>query len=60
MSIIANILKAVKAAGLKDKVRGIIGGAPVTQAFCNQIGTDTYTLDAASAADKAAAFCIGG
>ena len=60
MGIMANILKAVKAVGLKDKVRGIIGGAPVTQVFCNQIGADTYTLDTASAVDKAAAFCIGG
>ena len=33
----------------------MIGGAPVTQAYCDQIGADAYTVDAASAADKALA-----
>ena len=44
---------AVKAAGLANKVKVMIGGAPVTEAFCAQIGADAYTPDAASAADKA-------
>ena len=35
----------------------MIGGAPVTQSFCDQIGADKYTADAASAADAAVAIC---
>ena len=40
--------------GLRDKYTVMVGGAPVTQAFCDQIGADLYTADAASAADAAA------
>ena len=47
-----------EAAGIRDKVKIMIGGAPVTDAFCQQIGADAYTPDAASAADKALEFCI--
>lgn len=35
----------------------MVGGAPVTQAFCDQIGADVYTPDAATAADAAAELC---
>ena len=41
----------------QDQVKIMIGGAPVTQEFCNQIGADCYTADAASAADAAVVFC---
>ena len=34
----------------------MVGGAPVTESFCQQIGADKYTSDAASAADAAVAF----
>ncbi len=44
---------AVKEAGLTDKVKTMIGGAPVTQAYAEQIGADGYAPDAASAADTA-------
>ncbi len=44
---------AVKEAGIGSKVRTMIGGAPVTQAYSDQIGADGYAPDAASAADKA-------
>lgn len=44
---------AVKEAGLTDKVKTMIGGAPVTQAYADQIGADGYAPDAASAADTA-------
>jgi 5-methyltetrahydrofolate--homocysteine methyltransferase len=43
--------EAVRAAGLDAKV--IIGGAPVTQAYCDSIGADGYSADAASAAELA-------
>ncbi len=45
------VVEAVKASDLSTKV--MIGGAPVTQAFCDEIGADGYAPDAASAADLA-------
>ena len=50
------IVDAIVAAGLRDKVKIMIGGAPVTQEFADQIGADVYTPDAASAAEVARAF----
>ena len=47
------VVEAVKASDLGDKTKIIIGGAPVTQAFCDEIGADGYSPDAASAADLA-------
>lgn len=57
MSEMENVVKKAKEAGIRDKVKIMIGGAPVTQAFCDQIGADCYTPDAASAADAAVEFC---
>jgi corrinoid protein of di/trimethylamine methyltransferase len=51
------VVEAATAAGIRDKVKIMVGGAPVTQAFCDQIGADSYSADAASAAIAAAAFC---
>ena len=51
------VVDAVNASPLKGKVRVMVGGAPVTQSFCDSIGADRYTPDAASAADAALAFC---
>ena len=48
-----DIVEAIKAAGLRDKVRITVGGAPVTQSFSDEIGADGYAPDAASAADLA-------
>ena len=45
------VIKAIKEAGLD--VKTMVGGAPVTQAFADEIGADGYAPDAASAADKA-------
>ena len=44
-------IDALKAAGLRDKVKIMIGGAPVTQGYADEIGADAYTPDAATAAD---------
>lgn len=57
MGVMGDVVKAVVDAGLRDKVKIMIGGAPVTEAFCRQIGADAYTPDAASAAEQAVAFC---
>ena len=54
MPVMAEVVKAVEAAGLKDKVKVMIGGAPVTEEFCKSVGADYYTSDAASAAAVAA------
>ncbi len=57
MPVMAEVVKAAEAAGIREKVKIMIGGAPVTEDFCAQIGADAYTSDAASAADQAVAFC---
>ena len=49
-------IEALKAAGLRDKVKVMVGGAPVTASFANEIGADAYTPDAASAAEVCRAF----
>ncbi|MDR3121996.1 MAG: corrinoid protein [Clostridiales bacterium] len=56
MGEMKNVVDAVKDSELAGKVKVMIGGAPVTQAFCEQIGADCYTSDAASAADAAALY----
>jgi 5-methyltetrahydrofolate--homocysteine methyltransferase len=48
-----DILLALKAAGLRDKVKVMIGGAPVTQQYATKIGADIYAPDASSAAQRA-------
>ncbi|MBP5207367.1 MAG: corrinoid protein [Clostridia bacterium] len=57
MGVMADVVEKAKEAGIRDKVKIMIGGAPVDEAFCEKIGADKYTPDAASAADAAAAFC---
>jgi 5-methyltetrahydrofolate--homocysteine methyltransferase len=49
MSNMQNTIEALKAAGLRDRVKVIIGGAPVTDAYAKQIGADAYAPDASSA-----------
>jgi len=57
MNVMADVVKAAEAAGIRDKVKIMIGGAPVNEEFRASIGADCYTVDAASAADAAAEFC---
>ena len=57
MGVMADVVKAAEAAGIRDSVKIMVGGAPVTDAFCQQVGADAYTPDAASAAEKAVEFC---
>ena len=51
------VVDALSGTAIKDRVKVLVGGAPVTQAFCDSIGADCYTEDAASAADAALALC---
>lgn len=53
MNGIEEVVKLAQAEGIRDQVKIMVGGAPVTQAFADQIGADVYTSDAASAADAA-------
>ena len=50
------VVELIKNSDIADKVSIMIGGAPVTQAFCDQIGADCYTPDAATAAEAALQF----
>ena len=54
MPVMEQVVAALKEAGVRDQVKILVGGAPVTQEFCDQIGADVYTADGASAAKKAA------
>ena len=60
MGEMRNIVEAVKASEMKDQVKVMIGGAPITQAYCDQIGADCYTPDAATAAEAALKLCTAG
>ncbi|MDR0601909.1 MAG: corrinoid protein [Treponema sp.] len=51
-----DVIEAIKNAGLRDSVKIMVGGAPVTQSFADEIGADAYTPDAASAAEVCRSF----
>ncbi|MDR2096536.1 MAG: corrinoid protein [Treponema sp.] len=50
------VIDTLKTAGLRDRVKIMVGGAPVTQNFADEIGADAYTPDAASAAEVCRSF----
>ena len=47
------VVEEFQKAGVRERYKIMIGGAPITQSFCNAIGADSYTPDAATAADAA-------
>jgi 5-methyltetrahydrofolate--homocysteine methyltransferase len=49
-------VKALEEAGLRDRVKVMVGGAPATLRFADDIGADGYAANAASAADLAKRF----
>jgi 5-methyltetrahydrofolate--homocysteine methyltransferase len=53
MPAMADTIKALEQAGIRNKVKVMIGGAPVTQSYADEIKADGYAPDAASAVDKA-------
>ena len=53
MSVMKEVVELAAEKGIRDNVKILIGGAPVTQDFCDKIGADIYTNDAASCADEA-------
>ena len=57
MNVMAEVVKEAEKQGIRDQVKIMIGGAPVTEEFAKQIGADAYTTDAATASDVAVQFC---
>ena len=56
MAEMGNVVQYFAQKGKRDQVKIMVGGAPVTQSFCESIGADCYTPDAATAAE--AAVCL--
>ena len=57
MDVMEDVVKCAIEKGVRDKVKIMVGGAPVTDEFCKKIGADCYTSDAASAANAAGELC---
>ncbi len=57
MGVMEEVIKEAEEKGIRGKVKIMVGGAPVTDAFAKQIGADAYTPDASTAADLAASYC---
>lgn len=53
MVYMKEVIQGLKEAGLRDKVKVIVGGAPLTQAYADKIEADGYAADAATAIDLA-------
>lgn len=53
MDEIRTVIKLAEERGIRDKVKIMIGGAPVSQEYCDMVGADVYTVDAAAAARAA-------
>lgn len=53
MTQMESVVKGFSDAGIRNDVKIMIGGAPVTQNYCDSIGADIYTADAATAAEVA-------
>jgi len=47
------VIEALEKNGLRDKVKTMVDGTPVTQSFADEIGADGYAVDAISAVAKA-------
>jgi 5-methyltetrahydrofolate--homocysteine methyltransferase len=56
MPMIGKTIEAIEAAGLRERVKIMVGGAPVTANFARQIGADGYAPDASQAAKLAKSF----
>ncbi len=54
-----DIVQALQAAGLRDSLKVMIGGAPVTEQYARDIGADFYAPDAASASQRARQMMLG-
>jgi 5-methyltetrahydrofolate--homocysteine methyltransferase len=52
MMMVPEVINAIEAAGLRGKIKVIVGGAPVTRQWAAEVGADAYAPDAASAVDR--------
>ena len=52
MPMMKNVVELVRGRGLQDRIKVIVGGAPVSDAWARQIGADAYGYDAASAVER--------
>ncbi len=57
MTQMKDVVIAAEQAGIRDKIKIMIGGAPVTESYCESIGADYYAPDAATAAEIAVGIC---
>ena len=57
MPVMGDVVKTAKAQGIRDQVKIMIGGAPITDAYCQEVGADWYTSDAVRCAEKAVEYC---
>ncbi len=53
MTEMKNVVATLEEAGVRARVKIMVGGAPITQEYCDSIGADAYSADAASAAETA-------
>jgi len=58
MSEMKSVVEKAKDAGIRDSVKIMVGGAPLSQDFCDSIGADAYTADATSCSEAALEFCL--
>jgi methanogenic corrinoid protein MtbC1 len=52
MPQMGEVINALKEAGIRDQVKIMVGGAPVTEEYAQEIGADMYAANAAAAVDK--------
>ena len=58
MSEMKSVVEKAKDAGIRDSVKIMVGGAPLSQDFCDSIGADAYTTDATSCSEAALDYCL--
>ena len=56
MTVMKDVVEYAKQKNVRDQLKIMVGGAPITDKFCQSIGADAYTSDATSAAEKAVEF----
>ena len=57
MGVMEDVVRECEKAGIRDRVKILVGGAPITEDFCARIGADKYAADACEAAEAAFEFC---
>ncbi len=58
MQVMKQTIEALIQTGLRDKIKIIIGGAPVTEAFAREIGADGFSSDASRAVSVAKSLVV--